>query len=297
MRMWTWIGRSPARAMPMAAPVIASSDSGVPKTRSAPYFSGRPSVVPWIAFGSSTSSPNRTTFGSRAISRSVASRIASTNERTRSPVFVVREAARSSRRQAANSSASSVKMSRHQFARVRERARLRELERGGRSRPPPPPRSAFARRAGVARPARGTGSFVYPRLALGLVAVAEVIVRARADVLAPAVRRHFEELRPFAARELRDRVERRVAQRRARRCRRAARPACRTRAAVRRCPGGPAASPARCGSRSRCSRTRTAPAVASAPRSSDVSANTPSSVAPSPKKHATTASDRRTFIA
>ena len=39
MRMWTWIGRSPANAMPIAAPVMASSDSGVPKTRSGPYFS------------------------------------------------------------------------------------------------------------------------------------------------------------------------------------------------------------------------------------------------------------------
>ena len=42
MRMWTWIGRSPARAMPMAAPVMASSDSGVPKTRSGPYFCEQP---------------------------------------------------------------------------------------------------------------------------------------------------------------------------------------------------------------------------------------------------------------
>ena len=45
MRMWTWIGRSPASAIPMAAPVIASSDRGVPKTRSGPCRSTRPSVV------------------------------------------------------------------------------------------------------------------------------------------------------------------------------------------------------------------------------------------------------------
>src|SRR5438105_369266 len=84
MRMWTWIGRNPASAMPIAAPVIASSDSGVPKTRSGPYFSTSPRVVPWIAFGSSTSSPNTITEESRAISWSVASRTASTKERVRS---------------------------------------------------------------------------------------------------------------------------------------------------------------------------------------------------------------------
>src|SRR5258706_6535519 len=81
MRIWTWIGRNPASAMPTAAPVIASSERGVPKTRSDPYFSARPRVVPRIAFGSSTSSPNSSTFASRAISWSVASRIASTYDR------------------------------------------------------------------------------------------------------------------------------------------------------------------------------------------------------------------------
>ncbi len=78
MRMWTWIGRRPASAMPTAAPVMASSDRGVPKTRSGPYSSSRPRVVPWMAFGSSASRPKRTTAGSRAISRAVASRTAST---------------------------------------------------------------------------------------------------------------------------------------------------------------------------------------------------------------------------
>ncbi len=42
MRMCTWIGRSPARAMPMAAPVMASSERGVPKTRSGPYLASSP---------------------------------------------------------------------------------------------------------------------------------------------------------------------------------------------------------------------------------------------------------------
>ena len=51
MRMWTWIGRSPARAMPMATPVMASSDSGVPKTRSGPYFSDQAARRPLDRLG------------------------------------------------------------------------------------------------------------------------------------------------------------------------------------------------------------------------------------------------------
>src|SRR5262245_13007259 len=74
------MGRRPASAMPIAAPVMASSDSGVPKTRSGPYFASKPRVVPWIDLGSSTSRPKTSTAGSRAISWSVASRIASTYE-------------------------------------------------------------------------------------------------------------------------------------------------------------------------------------------------------------------------
>ena len=38
MRICTWIGRRPANAAPIATPVIASSESGVPKTRSASVF-------------------------------------------------------------------------------------------------------------------------------------------------------------------------------------------------------------------------------------------------------------------
>ena len=51
MRMWTWIGRRPARAMPTAAPVMASSDSGVPKTRSGPYFSSQAAGRPLDGLG------------------------------------------------------------------------------------------------------------------------------------------------------------------------------------------------------------------------------------------------------
>src|ERR1044071_1180760 len=76
----------------MATPVMASSESGVPNTRSGPNFSNSPRVVPWIAFGSSTSKPNRITDESRAISCSVASRTASTYDSSRSisPVINVR---------------------------------------------------------------------------------------------------------------------------------------------------------------------------------------------------------------
>src|SRR5581483_1710478 len=74
------MGRSPASAMPMAAPVMASSARGVPNTRSGPYFCCRPLVVPWMALGSSTSSPKMMTDVSRAISWSVASRTASVYE-------------------------------------------------------------------------------------------------------------------------------------------------------------------------------------------------------------------------
>src|SRR5580698_9166395 len=70
--------------MPMAAPVMASSESGVPKTRSGPSFCSNPLVVPWIALGSSTSSPKTMTDESRSISWSVASRTASVYERVRS---------------------------------------------------------------------------------------------------------------------------------------------------------------------------------------------------------------------
>ena len=46
IRMWTWMGRYPAMAMPIATPVMASSDSGVSKQRAGPNFLCRPMVVP-----------------------------------------------------------------------------------------------------------------------------------------------------------------------------------------------------------------------------------------------------------
>ncbi len=49
MRIWTWTGRIPAIAAPIATPVIASSESGVVNTRSGPKRSTRPRVDPWIA--------------------------------------------------------------------------------------------------------------------------------------------------------------------------------------------------------------------------------------------------------
>lgn len=78
MRMWTWIGRIPAMAAPMATPVIASSDKGVVKMRSGPKRSSRPRVDPWIALWSSTSRPKTKTLSSRAISWDTASARAST---------------------------------------------------------------------------------------------------------------------------------------------------------------------------------------------------------------------------
>ncbi len=42
--MCTWTGRIPAIAAPIATPVIASSDNGVVKTRSAPKRSTNPRV-------------------------------------------------------------------------------------------------------------------------------------------------------------------------------------------------------------------------------------------------------------
>ena len=46
IRICTWTGRSPAIAAPIATPVIASSESGVLKTRSGPNLAASPRVVP-----------------------------------------------------------------------------------------------------------------------------------------------------------------------------------------------------------------------------------------------------------
>src|SRR5690242_4515187 len=112
--------------MPMAAPVMASSDSGVPKTRSGPYLSASPRVVPWIAFGSSTSRPKTITAGSRAISWSAASRTASTNDSVRSEMgAALRTALSRTRGEGIGFLLEDV---RREFRRRGERARFREGE-------------------------------------------------------------------------------------------------------------------------------------------------------------------------
>src|SRR5260370_11228050 len=195
------MGRRPARAMPTAAPVMASSDSGVPKARCGPYFSARPRVVPWMAFGSSTSRPNRTTDGSRAISWSVASRTASTKESVRGETAcrgpAVRPCWRGRSVEAGDGMGFLLEDVAGQLLGAGERAVLGEgegrghlaadllLDRGPR---------LGAQRLGQA--AQRVGGEPRPGLLLGAVAEAEVV--AGADVLAPAVGRHLEEPRALA---------------------------------------------------------------------------------------------------
>ena len=62
-------GRLPHTALPKAAPTSASSEIGVSKTRSSPYFSDRPGVVTNTPPATAMSSPKRMTFSSRARSR------------------------------------------------------------------------------------------------------------------------------------------------------------------------------------------------------------------------------------
>ena len=67
-------GRSPEIAAPNAAPVSASSEIGVSKTRSRPYFSYSPGVTANTPPASATSSPKKMTRSSAASSSSSASR-------------------------------------------------------------------------------------------------------------------------------------------------------------------------------------------------------------------------------
>src|SRR5437667_5375758 len=67
-RICTCTGLSPEIAAPKAAPVIASSDNGVPKHRSLPNFSTRPLVLPKMRLWSGTSRPKTKTEGSASIS-------------------------------------------------------------------------------------------------------------------------------------------------------------------------------------------------------------------------------------
>src|SRR2546428_6397000 len=76
MKSLNWIsgtGRRPYIAMPMAAPTMPASASGVSITRSAPNSSIRPTVARNTPPNLPTSSPRTTTRGSRRISRRSAS--------------------------------------------------------------------------------------------------------------------------------------------------------------------------------------------------------------------------------
>ena len=86
-------GRFPDTAAPNAAPVIASSEIGVSKTRLAPYFSYSPGVAAKTPPAAATSSPKKITLSSRASSSSSASRIASRNSISTVP-SVMRQRAR-----------------------------------------------------------------------------------------------------------------------------------------------------------------------------------------------------------
>src|SRR5437660_846507 len=71
MKSLNWIsgtGRSPYIAMPMAAPTMPASASGVSMTRSAPNSSTSPTVARKTPPNLPTSSPSTTTRGSRRIS-------------------------------------------------------------------------------------------------------------------------------------------------------------------------------------------------------------------------------------
>ncbi len=65
-------GRSPVIAAPIAAPTMACSLIGVSRTRSAPNRPNRPSVSLNTPPAAPTSSPMRTTLGSRSISWAIA---------------------------------------------------------------------------------------------------------------------------------------------------------------------------------------------------------------------------------
>src|SRR6185437_12906351 len=186
--------------MPMAAPLIASSERGVPKTRSGPKRSRRPRVVPWIAFGSSTSSPKTITDSSRSISCSAASRTASTNDS-------VRSTASRERFGLSQTCGEGIRILpidiRHEFVGVRKRACLGEREclsdfrigfsfDGG----------ANAGRKFGGETEHGVGG--KPRFHLAFFPEAEMVIGAGADVFAPAIGVHFEKPGAFAGAKFAD---------------------------------------------------------------------------------------------
>jgi hypothetical protein len=77
--MISMTGRSPVTAAPNAAPAMASSEIGVSNTRSFPCLSCSPGVVMNTPPARATSSPKKTTEGSRSISSSRAQGIAVRN--------------------------------------------------------------------------------------------------------------------------------------------------------------------------------------------------------------------------
>src|SRR5580704_750488 len=84
--MMSTIGRSPVIAAPTPRPVNPASEIGVSMTRSLPNSSTSPISTLNVVPASATSSPIRTTVGSRRISSAIASLMASPNEISRAVV-------------------------------------------------------------------------------------------------------------------------------------------------------------------------------------------------------------------
>src|SRR6185503_9897244 len=86
--MMSTIGRMPVIAAPTPRPVKPASEIGVSMMRSFPNSSTRPVSTLKVVPASATSSPMRTTLGSRRISSAIASLIASPNVSSRTAVAV-----------------------------------------------------------------------------------------------------------------------------------------------------------------------------------------------------------------
>src|SRR5215468_9779483 len=86
--MMSTIGRMPAIAAPTPSPLNPASEIGVSMMRSLPNSSTSPVSTLNVVPASATSSPMRTTFGSRRISSAIASLIASPNVSSRTAVAV-----------------------------------------------------------------------------------------------------------------------------------------------------------------------------------------------------------------
>src|SRR5678816_904173 len=86
--MMSTIGRMPVIAAPTPRPVKPASEIGVSMMRSLPNSSMRPVSTLNVVPASATSSPMRTTVGSRRISSAIASLIASPNVNSRTAVAV-----------------------------------------------------------------------------------------------------------------------------------------------------------------------------------------------------------------